>query len=74
MFFVQKDSVIDGVTYTRRVGEMTQSFNVAKNKAMKRRGYIVNESRKLIGQAMDPYAPLYLGELCNISSGEDVLC
>jgi hypothetical protein len=74
MFFVQADSVIDGVTYTRRVGNMTTSFSEAKAKAIKRRGYIVNESRKLIGQAMDETAPLFLGSLRNISSGEDALC
>jgi len=71
MFFVQKDSLIDGKTYTSRVGNMTTSFEEAKRKAIKRKGYIVDESRRLIGQAMDETAPMYLGQLKYVGSGED---
>jgi hypothetical protein len=71
MFFVQCDARIQGKTYTIRVGKMTTNWDEAKRKAIKRKGYIVNESRRLVGQAMDAGAPYYVGELKNISSGED---
>ena len=72
MFFVQQDQRIHGKTYTVRIGKMTTSFEEARRKAIKRRGYIVDESRRLIGQAMDAYAPFYIGDKVNIGSGEDV--
>jgi len=71
MFFVLADQVENGKTYTSRVGRSTLSYDTAKNKAIKSKGFIVNESRKLIGQAMDPTLPLYVGDLRNIGSGED---
>lgn len=71
MFFVLADKVEDGKTYTSRVGKSTLSYDTARNKAMKCKGFIVNESRKLIGQAMDPSMPKYVGDLKNIGSGED---
>jgi hypothetical protein len=71
MFFVMTDKTIDGKTYTIRCGRMTISFDEARRKAVIRKGYIVNESNKIIGQAFDPELPRYIGSLKNIGSGED---
>lgn len=73
MFFVQVDSKIQGKTYTLRVGKMTTNFEEARRKAIKRKGYILDEHRKLVGQAIDAWAPRYIGDIKNISSGEDAL-
>ena len=71
MFFVQADTRVDGKTYTTRVGKPTLSFAEAVLKARSRKGYILDEHRKLVGQCMDAGAPMYCGNLRNISSGED---
>ena len=72
MFFVQRDFSDSDKTYTRRVGRMTKSYDVAKRMAARCNGYIVNEHRKMVGQCMDSGAPLYVGKL-NIGSGEDAM-
>lgn len=72
MFFVMRDFVDLGKTFPRRVGSPTCSWSTAKRLALKHRGYIVNESRELMGQAMYPDAPRYLSNVVNVSSGEDV--
>ena len=71
MFFTMVNHVVDGKTYQRRVGAMTQSFETAKRKAEKRKGYVVDEGGKLVAQAFDASLPRYIGTLVNISSGED---
>ena len=71
MFFVQRDISFSDKTYTRRVGKMTSSFDIAKRIAARCNGYILNEHRKMVGQCVDIGAPMYVGKL-DISSGEDV--
>jgi len=84
MYFTMVDHVVDGKTYPRRVGVMTPSFKQASAKAVSRKGYVVDESNHIIGQAMSPFLPKYIGtdmgevkgrsinnRLINISSGED---
>jgi len=71
MFFAMVSHVEDGKTYTRRIGAMTQSFETAKRKAEKRKGYIVDECGKMVAQAFDASLPRYIGNITNISSGED---
>lgn len=72
MYFVQVDERINGKTYTVRKGKMTTSFEKACRKAIQRRGYIVDETRRLVGQAVDIWAPMWVGNMQNIGSGEDV--
>jgi len=68
----------------RRVGVMTASFKAAKEKAIKKHGYVVDESNHVIAQAMSPFLPKYIGNdegsvqgrsinnrMIDISSGED---
>lgn len=78
MYFTMVDHIEDGRTYSRRVGSMTPSFNTARNKAAKKRGYILNEQGHMVGQAFDASLPKYIGriegsinKLRNIGSGED---
>ena len=71
MYFTMVDHIEDGVTYSRRSGAMTPSFNVASSRAAKKRGYIVNEQGHMVGQAFDASLPRYIGSINNISSGED---
>ena len=81
MYFTMVDFIADGKTYSRRAGSMTPSFNVARNKAAKKRGYIVDEQGHMVGQAFDASLPKFIGKvtcergsinkLCNIGSGED---
>lgn len=77
MFFTMVDHIVDGKTYQRRVGKMTMSFKTACNTAVKKHGYIMNESGHMVGQAFDPMLPKYVGDvrsinkLVNIGSGED---
>ena len=78
MFFAMEDRVIDGKTYSRRIGSMTMSFERAKKIAIKNQGYVVDETNNIIAQAMKPELPLYVGaepspatKLQYIGSGED---
>jgi len=83
MFFVMVDHVVGKKTYPRRVGQPTQSLFTASKIAIEKRGYILNESRDLMGQAYDHTLPSYIGsinkapvsdnvqQLINIASGED---
>lgn len=71
MFFAMVNHKVDGKNYPRRVGQMTQSFEQAKAKAMKRKGYITDESGHMVAQAFDDSLPLYVGKMVNIGSGED---
>jgi hypothetical protein len=54
--------VEDGKTYTRRVGSMTMSFKAAKEKAIKKHGFVVDESNRVVAQAMNPHMPKYVGD------------
>jgi hypothetical protein len=72
MFFTMINHVEDGTTYQRRFGRMTKSFEVAKKKALERKGFIQDEGGNLVGQAFDPSLPKYVGKLINIGSGEDL--
>lgn len=72
MYFVMYDFIEHGVTYPRRSGRLTESFKVAKRHAIRIKGYVLDEHRKLHGQAIDSSAPLFLDNRKNISSGEDV--
>ena len=82
MYFTMVDHTENGKTYSRRVGVMTLSFKKAKEKAIKKHGYVVDESNHVIAQAMSPHLPKYIGDngsmdertinsLRNIGSGED---
>jgi hypothetical protein len=79
MFFVMTDTVVGKLTYSRRVGAPTQSLFTASKIAIEKRGYILNESRDLMGQAHSPDLPGYIGSInkapvdtrINIGSGED---
>ena len=72
MFFVMRDFVDVGKTFPRRVGSPTSNWTTAKRLALKHKGYIMNEGRELLGQAMCPNAPRYLETTTYIGSGEDV--
>jgi hypothetical protein len=71
MYFTMVDHTEDGKTYSRRSGAMTPSFNVARARAAKKRGYILNEQGHMVGQAFDASLPKYIGSISNIGSGED---
>lgn len=71
MYFTMVDHIEDGKTYSRRSGAMTPSFNAARNRAAKKRGYIVDEQGHMVGQAFDASLPKYIGTINNIGSGED---
>ena len=71
MFFAMVTHVEGNKHYPRRVGPMTQSFETAKRKAIQRKGYITDESGKMVAQAFDATLPRYIGNLTNIGSGED---
>lgn len=61
MYFTMVSHVEDGKTYTRRVGQMTTSFKAAKNRAIKKHGFVVDESNNIIAQAMSADMPKYIG-------------
>jgi len=61
MYFTMVDHTENGKTYSRRVGVMTASFKAAKEKAIKKHGYVVDESNHVIAQAMSPFLPKYIG-------------
>jgi hypothetical protein len=65
------DKVIDGNVYTQQVGDMTMSFKTAQKHALANKGYITDETNKIIAQAMEPSFPLFINELKYIGSGED---
>lgn len=71
MFFAMVNHTEDGKNYPRRVGAMTPSFEKAKAKAVKRKGYVTDESGHIVAQAFDASLPRYIGNLVNIGSGED---
>jgi hypothetical protein len=71
MFFAMVNHKVDGKNYPRRVGAMTQSFETAKAKAVKRKGYITDESGNMVAQAFDESLPRFVGNMVNIGSGED---
>ena len=79
MYFTMIDIVENGKTFSRRAGAMTPSFNTARTKAAKKRGYVLDEQGHMVGQAFDPSLPKYIGDvtsgsinkLVNIGSGED---
>lgn len=71
MFFTMVNHIENGRHYPRRFGQMTQSFETAKRKAVQRRGYITDESGKMVAQAFDASLPRYIGNIVNIGSGED---
>jgi hypothetical protein len=41
---------------------MTMSFKAAKEKAIKKHGYVVDESNRVVAQAMSPNMPKYIGD------------
>lgn len=71
MFFTMVNHEVHGKHYPRRFGQMTNSFEVAKRKAVQRKGYITDESGKMVAQAFDASLPRYVGNIINIGSGED---
>ena len=82
MYFTMVDHTENGKTYSRRTGVMTSSFKKATDRAIKKHGYVVDESNHVIAQAMSPNLPKYIGDngssadrsinsLRNIGSGED---
>jgi hypothetical protein len=74
MFFVMRDFVDVGKQYPRRIGSPTTDWSVAKRLCLKHQGYVMNESREMVGQAFDPAMPRYVGTVVNIGSGEDAAC
>lgn len=80
MFFGMVSHKVDDKTYLRRVGQMSPSFDRVKALVVKKKGYILNESGEMVGQAFDASLPRYVGPvdngtinnvLKNIGSGED---
>ena len=80
MFFGMVHHKVDDKNYPRRIGQMSMSFEKVKALVVKRKGYIVNESGEMVGQAFDASLPRYVGPvdngsinnmLKNIGSGED---
>jgi hypothetical protein len=80
MFFGMVQHRVGDKEYPRRIGQMSPSFEKIKALVVKRKGYIVNESGDMVGQAFDPELPRYVGPvdngtinnvLKNIGSGED---
>ena len=71
MYFTMTNHVEDGKTFTRRTGKMTLSYKQAAAHAIKKHGFVVDESNRVIAQAMSPELPKYIGSISNIGSGED---
>jgi len=80
MYFGMVSQQVGDKNYPRRVGKMSLSFDTVKATVVKKKGYIVNESGDMVGQAFDPSLPRYVGPvdngtintaLKNIGSGED---
>ena len=80
MFFGMVSHRVHGKEHPRRIGKPSMSFNTVKAVVAKRKGYIVNESGDMVGQAFDASLPRYVGPvdtgsinnvLKNIGSGED---
>jgi hypothetical protein len=76
MYFTMTNHVEDGKTFTRRSGKMTMSYKQAASHAIKKHGFVVDESNRVIAQAMSPDMPKYIGtqgsiNLRDIGSGED---
>ena len=70
-YFVMADTVIGLRTFSRRVGKSTTNIEVAKRLATVHRGYILDQSHKMVGQAFAAHLPLYVGRKVSIASGED---
>lgn len=72
MYFTMVDHTENGKTYSRRVGVMTASFKAAKEKAIKKHGYVVDESNHVIAQAMSPFLPKYIGNEQGSAQGRSI--
>ena len=73
VYFVMADTVMGLRTFSRRVGSVTTNLEVAKRRAKACRGYILDQSHKMVGQAFAAHLPMYVGHKVSIASGEDVL-
>jgi len=52
--------------------QLTPSFKAAREKAIKKRGYVVDESNHVIAQAMSPHLPKYIGNDTGSSNGRTI--
>ena len=71
VYFVMADTVVGLRTFSRRVGKSTYNLEVAKRLAVTHRGYILDQSHKMVGQAFAAHLPMYVGRKVSIASGED---
>ena len=71
VYFVMADTVVGLRTFSRRVGKSTLNLEVAKRLAVTHRGYILDQSHKMVGQAFAAHLPMYVGRKVSIASGED---
>lgn len=74
MYFGMRYHKENGKVYQRRVGPASNSFNTVKAVVVKHKGYIQDETGKVIAQAFNKDLPLYIGAeeaRINIGSGED---
>jgi len=71
MFFVMKDIIFGGSCFSRRIKAPTVHIKTARAIAIKYKGYILNEDRELVGQAVNSSLPLYIDDTIDIGSGED---
>ena len=72
MYFVMQDTAMGLRVFSRRVGKPTMNLETAKRLAIARKGYILDQSHKMVGQAFAAHLPFYIGKKVNIASGEDV--